>query len=171
VIFAGNKMPRVLDNSHGFFRRILPVSFKRQFLEGHKDTDPFLEEKLIAEKSEVFHWALVGLKRLLKNRQFTMCEETTDLLMDYKRLNNPVVCFIQDACKVEEGSQTSKKAVFERYESYCRANNYRAYSRENFFRELYAAFSSLKSTRPSKNNSLRERHLQGLSLITEVVEE
>jgi len=164
LIFAANKLPRVLDNSDGFYRRILPISFKQQFLEGDPGTDPFLEEKLLAEKSEVFHWALVGLKQLLKNKRFTMCQETTDLLMDYKRLNNPVICFAEDCCEMKEGASAPKKAVFGRYEAYCRENNYRAYSRENFFRELYAAFSSLKSIRP-RIEQKREFHLEGMTLV------
>lgn len=167
LIFAANKMPRVLDNSEGFYRRILPVQFKRQFREGDPETDPFLEEKLLAEKSEIFMWALVGLKRLMDNKQFTNCEETMDLLMDYKRLNNPVVCFIQDCCETDDTSQVAKKELFKNYESYCRENGYRAYSRENFFRELYAAISSISITRPSKNNPRREYYLRGLKMLPE----
>jgi len=33
LIFTANRLPRVLDNSDGVYRRILPVLFKRQFLE------------------------------------------------------------------------------------------------------------------------------------------
>lgn len=164
LIFAANKMPRVLDNSDGFYRRILPVKFKRQFLEGDPDTDPFLEEKLLAEKSEIFHWALAGLSRLMRNKKFTSCDETQDLMMEYKRLNNPVVCFIEDCCVLDESSDAKKADVFKRYENYCRDGGYRSYSRENFWRELYAAHNTLKTTRPRKNNPGRETFLKGLRL-------
>ena len=164
-IFAANKMPRVLDNSDGFFRRILPIKFKQQFLEGAKNTDPFLSEKLLAEKSEIFHWALAGLNRLLKNRQFTRCEETDELLMEYKRLNNPVICFCQDVCEVSANEQASKEVLFSTYETYCRKNGYRAYSRENFFRELYVAHSSLTSWRPRKGNPNRLPFVKGLKIV------
>ncbi len=168
-IFAANKMPRVLDNSDGFFRRILPVSFKRQFLEGDPDMDPFLEETLLAEKSEIFHWALVGLKRLMKNRQFTNCEETKELLMEYKRLNNPVICFVQDVCELDAGGKAKKATLFEKYEEYCRKGNYRAYSRENFFRELYSAWASLKTSRPRKENPHREYYIKGIKIVPETI--
>ena len=164
VLFAGNKMPRVKDTSDGLYRRILPIKFKKQFFEGHPDTDPFLEEKLKKELSEIFQWALVGLSRLLKNKRFTSCDETDRIMMSYKRLNNPVLCFTQDECLINKNTQTSKVDLFKRYESYCRNNNNRAYSRENFFRELYAAFDSLKSTQPSKNNPTRLRFVQGIEL-------
>ena len=177
LIFASNKMPRVLDNSYGFFRRILPISFKCQFLEYDPDdpnqeplpenalpADPFLEDALLAEKSEIFHWALVGLQRLLKNRRFTQSEETKELLMEYKRLNNPVICFVQDMCEICVNGQARKESLFEKYEEYCRKGNYRAYSRENFFRELYSAQASLKTTRLRVGGAKREYFVKGIEL-------
>ncbi|SDU38733.1 phage/plasmid primase, P4 family [Desulfobacula phenolica] len=165
LIFSGNKMPRVKDTSDGLYRRLLPIQFKRQFMEGDPDTDPFLEEKLLSELSEIFLWSLAGLKRLLKNRQFTSCEETTNLMMDYKRLNNPVLCFAQDTCTLDEAGQASKKDLFKGYEKYCRENGYRAYSRENFFRELYAAFATLRTFRPRKNNPHRIPFVKGIRIV------
>jgi putative DNA primase/helicase len=163
-IFAANKMPRVLDNSDGFFRRIMPIKFKRQFLEGDKDTDPFLEDKLLKEKTEIFHWALAGLNRLLKNRRFSHSDETEDLLMEYKRLNNPVVCFCQDVCEIEGDAQSGKKDLFSVYTRYCKKYGYHAYSMENFFVNLYAAHASLRSIRPRKNNPERKPYIKGLRI-------
>jgi len=163
-VFAANKMPRVRDNSEGFFRRILPVKFKTQFLEGDKKTDPFLKDALLSEKSEIFHWALAGLARLMKNRRFTPSSETDDLLMEYKRLNSPVVCFCQDVCEISTNEQEKKKDLYETYERYCRKGGYRPYSRENFFRELYSAYSSLKTFRPRDKDKPREYFIKGLKI-------
>mgnify|MGYP005852960245 CR=1 FL=1 len=165
LIFAANKMPRVLDNSDGLFRRILPIEFKRQFAEDDPDTDPFLEDKLLAEKSEIFHWALAGLQRLMRTKRFTASDETERLLMEYKRLNNPVVCFVQDMCELDSNSMTQKADLFKKYEEYCRSGNYRAYSRENFFRELYAAWNSLKVSRLRTQNNRREYYIHGIRLV------
>lgn len=164
MFFSGNKMARVKDTSDGLYRRLLPVKFKQQFMEGDPKTDPFLEEKLLAELSEIFLWSLVGLQRLLKNRRFTTCEETVNLMMDYKRLNNPVLCFVQDECQLKEAAKTKKDEVFKRYEKYCTDNKYRPYSRENFFRELYAAYDTIKQFRPRKNNPSREPYIRGIKL-------
>jgi putative DNA primase/helicase len=64
LIFAGNVMPRVKDNSTGFFRKVLPIHFKKQFTEDNPDRDPELLNKFKEELSEIFYWALCGLKRL-----------------------------------------------------------------------------------------------------------
>ncbi len=130
-MFASNKLTRVLDNSDGFYRRILPVEFKRQFPEDDPATDPFLESKLLSELSEIFHWSLEGLHRLMAQRKFTDCDETRDVMLRYKRLNNPVVCFIEDECALGEEYRENKAELYERYERYCRTGRYRALSREN----------------------------------------
>ena len=161
-IFAANKLPRVLDNSDGYYRRILPIQFKRQFLENDPDTDPFLENALMEELTGIFHWSLIGLHRLLDQGRFTDCEETRELLMSYKRLNNPIVCFIEDECTLGDDYTVAKAELYERYEGYCRTNRYKALSRENFFRELYAAANNLKTSRPRKNNPARRAYISGI---------
>ena len=163
VLFSGNKMPRVKDTSDGLYRRLLPIQFKKQFLEGDPDTDPNLLDKLKEELSEIFMWALVGLHRLLDNKQFTKSEETDQIMMDYKRLNNPVLCFVEDKCVVDAGAWQAKEDIFKAYEGYCRDCNNRPYSRENFFRELSAACNTLKMVRRRVDKD-RMRLVEGLRL-------
>ena len=104
-------MPRVLDNSDGFFRRVLPVSFKRQFM--GTDRDNTLEDQFETELSEIFQWALAGLMRLLDQDRFTDCQETQELMLAYKRLNNPVLCFVEDNCVIDENASVGKAELFE----------------------------------------------------------
>lgn len=163
LVFASNKLPRVLDNSDGYFRRILPIRFKRQFFEGDPETDPHLFDKLKGELSEIFSWALVGLHRLWKQGRFTECEETEELMLGYKRLNNPVLCFVDDMCELGEQHSESKKELYSKYREYCNAGGYRILSRENFFRELYTAVTNLQMIRP-RVNGRREQFLKGISL-------
>lgn len=163
LLFASNRLPRVLDNSDGFFRKILPVKFKRQFLEGDPDRDPLLFEKLKGELSEIFSWSLVGLHRLWKQGHFTECRETDELMLGYKRLNNPVLCFVDDMCHLGEEHQESKKELYTRYKEYCSAGGYKTMSKENFFRELYTAVTNLQAIRP-KVSGAREYYLKGIAL-------
>jgi putative DNA primase/helicase len=163
LIFAGNVLPRVRDNSHGYFRRILPIQFKRQFLEGDPDRDPELLYKLKEELSEIFYWALCGLKRLSENKRFTDCDETRQLLMGYRRSNNPVLCYVEDQCIVGEQESIEKAELFSDYRKYCGENGYMPLNRENFFRELYTAISSLKQYRPRVNGD-RITRLSGIGI-------
>jgi putative DNA primase/helicase len=164
LIFAANKMPRVLDNSDGFFRRLLPVAFKRQFLEGDPDYDPDLEEKLEGELSGIFEWAILGLHRLWRQRGFTDSEETRKLLMGYKRMNNPVLAFVEDQCLLGEACQIQKEELYKHYRSYCGINGYQPLTRDNFFRELYAAINSIRRYRPRVESGEREHWLKGIQI-------
>jgi len=163
LVFSANRLPRVLDNSDGFYRRVLPVQFKRQFKEEDADTDPWLFDKLKAELSEIFSWALVGLDRLWKQGRFTDCQETQEALLSYKRLNNPVLCFVDDICMLGNEYATDKKELYGQYREYCTKNGYKSFSRENFFRELYAAKDNLQLIRPRVAGK-RVSKIQGIAV-------
>lgn len=159
--FAANRLPRVLDNSDGYFRRLLPIEFKRQFL---TDGDPFLFDELKKEMTGIFHWAIIGLHRLWDQRRFTDCDETRRLMIDYKRINNPVLCYVEDRCELVQGHEIAKDALYSDYRSYCGKNGYQIMSRENFFRELKSCVSTLKEHRPTSKDGARTRTVEGISL-------
>lgn len=167
LAFAANKLPRVLDNSDGFFRRVLPIGFKNQFgPEFGKPADTDLDRKLLAELSQIFEWALVGLHRLRAQGHFTEAEETRGIIRDYRRLNNPVQCFVEDDCEVGEGNEftTPKDDLYKRYKEYCRANGYGPLSKENFLRELRTVQGNVKEYRPRQAGGKRPRLVYGLRL-------
>jgi putative DNA primase/helicase len=162
LAFAANRLPRVLDNSDGFFRRVLPVRFKRQFLDEDPDKDSELFEILKGELSEIFSWAVVGLARLSQNKKFTAAEETRLMMMDYRRINNPVLCYVDDQCEIGDDYEIGKADLYDDYKSYCGKNGYTALNRENFFRELYVAVSNLRQYQPRDRN--RKRVIEGIKV-------
>ncbi len=145
LAFAANRLPRSRDNSDGFFRRILPIRFKRQFI---NDFDPDLFGKLKAELSEIFVWAVEGLQRLWDQKGFTDCEETRRLMLDHRRGNNPVLCYVEDRCVLGEDYEVFKKDLYKDYRAYCEESGFEKFNIENFFRELYSAYNYLRQSRP-----------------------
>ena len=109
----------------------------------------------------------IGLHRLLEKGRFTHCDETFKNLRDYRRLNNPVLCFVDDECDQGETEEhvCDKALLYAKYVSYCKVNGYIAFGCESFFRELYTAISSLKTSRPRGANDTRVRIVSGLRLI------
>ena len=168
LVFAGNMLPRVRDNTDGYFRKLLIVKMKRQFLEDDPDRDPNLFDKLKSELSEIFYWALCGLARLIKQGHFTFANETRELMQDYRRLNNPVLCYVEDECVLGDGLEVPKKDLYSDYSSYCKRNGYTALNNANFFRELNSVFKNLKNYRPRKDNPDRLPYVQGIKLKVEV---
>ncbi len=163
LIFAGNILPRIKDNSDALFERILPVQFKRQFLEGDPDRDEHLGDKLKAERSEIFYWSLCGLKRLREQRRFSDSAATRKLMMEFRRSNNPIMCFVEDRCKLGENESVSKEDLYSEYDKYCRHNGYKQTNSNNFFRELYHAVGRLRIYQASTDGK-RTRVADGISL-------
>jgi len=163
LAFAGNSFPRIRDNSHGYFRRFLPVQFKRQFLEGDPKRDPHLFNKLKEELSEIFCWALCGLARLREQKLFSICEETKILMMGYRRSNNPVLCWTEDECVFNEDASIDKKELYDNYRKYCGNYGYIPLNYDNFFRELLASINHLKSYRPQINGE-RKNYIKGIEI-------
>jgi len=161
LAFAANRLPRVLDNSDGFFRRVLPVQFKRQFPDDDPTRDADLFETLKDELSEIFAWAVVGLLRLIKQKRFTNSNETKALMNDYRRINNPVVCFVEDVCAFDEYYETLKSDLYNSYKNYCGKNGYSPMSNENFFRELYVAAHNIRQHQV-RVDGRRQRYIRGI---------
>lgn len=149
LAFAGNSLPRVRDNSHGYFRRFMPIQYKHQFMEDDPRRDPDLMDKLRSELSEIFIWSLCGLKRLTDQKRFTNCDETKALMMKYRRSNNPILCYIEDECEIGADNAVKTDDLYSDYKSYAGRNGYSIMNKENFFRELYVAQESLRRYRPN----------------------
>jgi putative DNA primase/helicase len=163
LVVAGNSLPRVRDNSDGYFRRFLPIQFKRQFLEGDPERDPYLFEALKEELSEIFYWSLCGLERLRKQKLFTTCDETKTLMMGYRRSNNPVLCFTEDECIFNEHASIDKKDLYNGYRKYCGEFGYAPLNYDNFIRELLSSINHLKLYRPTVNGE-RKNYIKGIEI-------
>lgn len=73
MIFSANKIPITYDESAGFYRRWVVLKFHEKFTTDDPDFDPNIDEKISTpdELSGIFNWAMVGLRRLLTNNDFT----------------------------------------------------------------------------------------------------
>jgi len=151
------------DNSHGLYRRFLPVAFKRQFLEGDPMRDPNLFEVLKEELSEIFCWALCGLARLREQKLFTICNETKALMMSYRRSNNPVLCFTEDECNFNENATIEKKELYDGYRRYCSSYGYMPLNYDNFYKDLLTSINNLKLYRPQINGE-RKNQIKGIEI-------
>lgn len=61
------------DRSFGFFRRQIILEARER--DPNRKDDPYLAERLCAEKESIFLWALAGLQRLIRNGfQFTLSD-------------------------------------------------------------------------------------------------
>lgn len=133
LAFASNFFPNVGDNSDGYFRRILPIKFTRQFADHEQDKD--LEAKLLKELPGIFNWALAGLISLREMDGFAKSDESLEFLGEYRKHNNPVLSFTQDWCRLAdecEDLRTATDVLYEAYGRYCRKYGYKTMQSNNF---------------------------------------
>jgi len=161
LVYAMNEMPRVKDNSHGFYRRLLVVPFTKRF-EG-KAADRTLSKKLLTELDGIFQWALEGLYRLYSNDGFTEPRSVKEMLKQYQFQNNPVQAFVDEWCVLDPEGVTTKKELYWSYRDYAKDFGYDSLPLNSFFRDLHRALPELKSSRIGPKNA-REYAVKGIRL-------
>ena len=164
LVFACNRWLRVLDNTDGFYRRLLTIAFKKQFKGA--DRDLHLQEKLMAELPGIFAWALVGLDRLRRQKDFTDSADMRRTLMEYRYENNPVLGFVSDCCRVApvyegESMEVSQIALYDKYREFCGKCGFGPMNLNHFTRELKIVVPSLMVSRRRSGLS-RERVYKGV---------
>jgi len=137
LIFALNNMPRVDDKTDAFYRRMLIVRFNRQFEEAEQNKN--LKFELEAEIDGIFNWMVEGLKRLRGRGYFELTEALRQEVDEYRKENNNVIAFVEDACKLE-GNTTSKQALYSAYTEWCDSNGYRKLSKNKLGMEIKKQF-------------------------------
>lgn len=157
MIFLLNKLPDTLDNTHGYYRKILIVPFNRIFKQ--EEMDKNLKEKVLEELSGVLNWAIEGAKRLINNDyKFTECEAIEKVTKSYKEEQNPVESFLKDALIYEEGNSETKKEILDSYKLWIEGQNISSRGTESPQRFWKALSNSAKIV---LNKELEYKKVQG----------
>jgi P4 family phage/plasmid primase-like protien len=164
LIFLMNDYPRVRDVSFGFYRKLLVLPFRKQFL--GEDRDKHLFEKLKAELDGILNWALVGLERLRNQREFTVGPESAEALELFQYENNPVRAFLDDCCALNRDAQTPRRTLYLAYTQYSDEGGYRKYSQIEFYKRLRHLVPGFKEVRPRAGDN-RPRQIVGVRLLDE----
>lgn len=157
LIFALNKLPRVEDKSHAFYRRVLILRFDRIFTEDEQNKN--LTKQLRRELDGIFLWMLRGLQRLRKRGSF---EITSDMEMEvnqFRNENNNVRLFVEDMCLLDSDATVGKTELYCTYRQWCRDSGHYSLSENKFRAELLSQFPELETKRSSKS-----RNWKGISI-------
>ena len=139
-IALGNTMLQSCnDESNGFKRRLLILLTKDK--DKNRKDDPYLEKKLIKEKSLILNWALKGLLRLINNDfEFSYSKEMEEKVeMLITNDNSKDICdFLSDEEYVILGDSnfTSTKDIYNHFMKYCRINNLQEINSSTFNKRL-----------------------------------
>ena len=136
-IFATNKIPNVKDiNDDAYYERWIPICFDNQ-IEIEKQNN-FLFEELTEEKelSGLLNWALIGLERLLQRGKFSYKKSSSEIKTIMQRQNNPLVAFVDEVLRQEDGNKISKETMYNVYSKWCQTKKVPRLSKEQLGRSL-----------------------------------
>lgn len=136
LLFNSNELPRDIEHTDAFFRRLLIVEFDRTIPEAAQDKQ--LAGKIIrGELSGVFNWILRGLDRLMAQKRFSDCGASMDLVARYKKESDSVRMFLEEnAYAPSNGKSMPLKDLYPSYRVFCQEDGYRALNCTNFRRRL-----------------------------------
>lgn len=140
LIFNLNELPREIEHTNAYFRRLLIVPFTETIPEHEQDKE--LAKKIIeTELSGVFNWVLQGLNRILANRHFSTSKKAEEARDAYKLESDSVRGFITDNdYKPTENKDeaTLYKTLYSDYRNYCIEDGYKPVHKGNFRKRLEA---------------------------------
>ena len=133
LCFGNGALTALHDRSDGFFRRQIILTTKDR-PEDRVD-DPFLSEKLTAEKEGIFLWMFEGLKRLIANDyRFTISQRAQDNLAAVSRDADNIRGFMESEgyFLFEENGAARTRDLYKAYLVWCDDNAEQPMSMKSF---------------------------------------
>lgn len=139
MLFSANNLPRIKDKSGAVISRLVIIPFGATFSKDDPDYDPYIKYKLRKPESMEYliQLGLDGLKRVLKNREFTVSEKVQKELEEYEETNNPILLFFKEEPKIENEPTAM---IYRKYSEFCLANSFQAMSNIEFSRQIKKRF-------------------------------
>ncbi|MCJ0435265.1 DNA primase [Clostridioides difficile] len=138
-LFSANNIPRIKDKTGAVLDRLIIIPFNASFSVNDKDFDPYIKYKLREQEAMEYliNLGLEGLKRVLKNRKFTVPDKVKKEILEYEEVNNPILGFFKEVDKIEN---ESTKEIYRKYQEYCILNGLQPISNIEFSRQVVKKF-------------------------------
>jgi putative DNA primase/helicase len=170
LLFAMNTLPKIMDTSHGFFRRLIIIPFTKIF---KNNADRDLTNKLLLELPGIFNFAIQGLKRLKEQEfQFSDAKALNEAISGYKSDQNPAIQFVSEYVSFGTPDDRLMNATLrDKFLVWCRQNGEIDFASKvaRDPRVLWAAFRTALLEQgipiPKPKTSNGERYWPGLVLL------
>lgn len=170
TIFACNELPHAYDVTDAYFRRVLPVPFMAKFSHALGNLDPFIEDKLLKERSGIFNLIVEGYHRF-KNRGFkyTHSDKVEKLLSEYRDYSDPVKTWVDENLNFLPESDdriiTTNK-IYASYKIAAERSGFRPVAYNAFAQKLTKIVPDYEKRRGQNSKGKRERYLRGVELLS-----
>jgi len=134
LIILANNLPYLSDVSVAIKERFHLLPFNESFINEKADND--IDKKLKGEVEDIFHLALIGLKRLLKRGKFDLPEIVKNAQKSFYLKNDSISLWIsqKEDKKIDNSITTSK--IYREYKSFCSEWGKKAKGKQNFFSNM-----------------------------------
>jgi P4 family phage/plasmid primase-like protien len=150
-LLSANRLPGTTDQSHGFWRRMLPIEFRRQFSAADKDTE--LASKIIAaEMPGVAAWAIEGAVSVMRAGRYTIPPCVLAAREEWQRNSDQVRLFAEEKLRASPETETTGSVIYGHYSDWAKQNGHRALASNNFFPRLTALEMGIERRRTSASN-------------------
>jgi len=163
LFLVSNMMPRLGDDSSALAGRFIILKTLTSFF--NRENRKLFKNKLRPEVSDVFHWALEGLRRLRANGCFTEPATSIEARDRMGELGSMVRAFVADWCVLGVGLSVAKANLYESYKRYAEMNKEAADNNAQFFTSLYAATEGkVTPYSPRDENGKQVQSVLGIAL-------
>lgn len=104
LIVEVNPLPKVPNDDHGFWRRVVPIPWSYQFdTKGMQAAEPFdllVHRYVDKEGSGILNWAIAGALKWLETRRLPMSDLAAEFLDNYKQSASPYGEWLGDRCDI-----------------------------------------------------------------------
>ena len=170
VIFS-NDEPDFHESSGALAGRMNPLKLTEDYF-GREDHG--LGDRLLAELPGILNWAIQGLDKLREDGHFIIPESAKDTRDSIADSASPITHFFDQLCAQEIPDDREAEAlpavqeVYGAWVEWCRIGNHSPKTDIVFSRDLKAAFPSIETVRPGKDEKgERKRRYRGIKLTEE----
>ena len=142
LVLLTNHLPRIQADP-ALYRRVVVVPFKVTFMNSRR-RDPYLRQKLIAEREGILAWLVEGAKRHLENPIEPLPEFLENARALYFRKDNPVALFFETMVEKAGGEKVSRKQLYLAYVGFCDKLSTKPLKQPSFTRQVELLYPSLK---------------------------
>jgi putative DNA primase/helicase len=121
-LFGCNKLPKASEDTKAYFSRFNIVPFTRLFIGKSDDKDKLKKMTTPTELSGLLNLALAGLKRLLKNGDFTNSKTIEENRELYIRSSDSCKSFAEEYLEESDDPKdyVSTESLYQAYVTYCK---------------------------------------------------
>ena len=167
--FGNGSLKALYDRSEGFFRRQIILTTKRK--DKNRVDDPFLSEKLMAEKEGIFLWCLEGLKRLIaQDYKFTISPQTEENMKEAVFEGNHILEFLasEGYIRLKADLTVTTKDLYAVYCLWCEDNAIKPYAQNtmsHYLKEYGDAYNIVDTNNLQNERGVRVRGFEGIGIV------